>query len=79
MTKNEKQFFADSASATNDHRKQMQEQTLQILLNNANMTNLGPNVISDTMIAEELTCTKRLVQMYHNTTVVTFKNMRPAA
>ena len=37
MTKNAKQFFAESASARNDFVKQTRDQTLKILLNNANM------------------------------------------
>ena len=61
MTKNAKQFFADTASSRNDHVKQTHEQTLQILLNNANMKNLRPNVISDRLIAVELNCIERLV------------------
>ena len=61
MIKMSKQFFADSASPRNDHIIQTHQQTLQILLNNVNMKNLGPNVISDRMISKELKCTKRLV------------------
>ena len=78
MTKNAKQFFAESASARNDFVKQTRDQTLKILLNNANMKDLGPNVISDKFIAEELNCSRRAVRTYRNNTTP-FKDFQPAA
>ena len=78
MTANAKQFFTDSASSWNEHIKQTREQTLQILLNNANMTNIGPNVISDRLISEELNCSRKLVHAFRNNTTA-FKDMKPPA
>jgi hypothetical protein len=78
MTANAKQFFADSASSRNNHIKQMRKQTLQILLNNANMSNLGPHVISDRLISEELKCPRKLVHAFRNNTTA-FKDIKPPA
>ena len=50
------------------HIKKLHEQTLQILLNNANMEDLIPNVISDMMITEELNCkedSQKVLKQHH--------------
>ena len=64
MTRNAKQFFLDSSSARSSNVIQTREQTLAILLNQANMKAISPNEISDSFIAKELNVTKRLVSNF---------------
>ena len=77
MTRNAKQFFLDSSSARSSNVIQTREQTMAILLNQANMKAISPNEISDSFIAKELNVTKRLVSKFRNNETA-FKDIMPA-
>ena len=78
LVKNAKQYFVESGTNRSAGSVQTREQMCKILLNNANMKDLTPYLISDHFIANELNIPRRLVRTYWNN-VTLLKDIKPAA
>ena len=78
LVKNAKQYFIESSASRSAGSLQTREQMCKILLNNANMKELMPDIISDKFIANELNIPRRLVNTYRNNDTP-LKDIKPAA
>ena len=78
LVKNAKQYFVESGTNRSAGSVQTREQMCKILLNNANMKDLTPDLISDHFIANELNIPRRLVRTYRNN-MTPLKDIKPAA
>ena len=78
LVKNAKQYFVESGTNRSAGSVQTWDQMCKILLNNANMKDLTPDLISDHFIANELNIPRCLVRTYRNN-MTPLKDIKPAA
>ena len=78
LVKNAKQYFVETSTTRSARTLQTREQMCQILLNNANMKELTPDVVSDKFIANELNIPKHLMHTFRNNETL-LKDIKSAA
>ena len=77
LVKNAKQYFVETSTTRSAGTLQTREQMCQILLNNANMKVLMPDVVSNKFIANELNIPNCLVHSFWNNETP-LKDIKPA-